>query len=298
MNDLKNGAIPSALPTTPCTLDQGRVIATALPPVDLDANDILHAPGQIPPTLDMIQASGLLESITEQGQLAEAIVYTSPDLPPGQFYCADGNGRVLCLRVLGRKVKVRVLDHAPTKAELRRLRTATNLIRKDKAAAQDQLEADLDEEMAETGANQGEAALAMGISAGYASKLRSDSKLCPELHHLRDNKNICRDARRIIATMPTHELQMKLAEKVLAVAAKTKVKRDNVEAWAAPLKAELRGGKRKEKAIRIGHGGFVATIKGNVLETWKVFRAKMDEAVKALEKDPRLGPELLPSLMK
>src|ERR1700722_19563280 len=125
--------------------------------VELDPHDILPAPGQLPVTLERITSSGQLQSVEDIGQITDAIVFTSPDLPPGKYYAADGNGLVLCARVLGDKVRCRVLDHAPSKAELRRIRTATHFARKDKVAALAQLEADIEEEMAEGGATQGAA---------------------------------------------------------------------------------------------------------------------------------------------
>lgn len=272
-------------------------VPTLLPSVDLDPKDVLPAPGNALVTLEGITASGLLASISERGQLVEGIVYTAPELPPGKFYNADGNGRALCALVLGRKFKARLLDHAPTKAELRRIRVATSLIRKDKSAAQAQLAADLLEEMEETGHTQEQAAADLGISAPHACKVLAPLKrLCPDLQHLRDSKAICWDGLRIIATMPTEELQKKLADRAQAtIASGGKVKRDLMERWAK----EMKGGNlpRKPKPIRVRHSGIAATIQGNVVQEWKAFRAAMDEAIKKLERDG-LRPEILPDLLK
>ena len=269
------------------------------PVMDLDPNDVLPAPGQLAVTLERITSSGQLQSVTDIGQITDAIVFTSPGLPPGKYYCGDGNGLALCMRVLGRKLRCRVLDHAPTKAELRRIRTATHYARKDKAAAQDQLEADIEEEMTETSTTLTEAAVAIGISAGYASKIRSDNKLIPELHHVRENKEICRDARRIIATMPTPELQKSLAEKALAVlAAGGKVKRDLMESMAAELKAKAGTGKKvKRKPMKIAMSGLAITITGDVVESLRAFVERASAALRRLEKD-NLPPDVLPSLMR
>lgn len=251
------------------------------PVVELDPNDVLPAPGQLPPPLERITSSGQLKSVRDIGQITDAIVYSSPDLPLDKYYCADGNGLALCMRVLGRKLRCRVLDHAPTKAELRQIRTATHFARKDKAAAQEQLETDLDEEMAESGASLTEAAATLGISPGYASKIRSDSKLIPELHHLRENKDLCRDSRRIIASMKTPELQKKLAEKALAlIAQKGKAKRDTVQALAE----ELRDGRKpKDRPLKLRGEGIELTAKRPAVDSLRAFVEKVSSALKRMK---------------
>ena len=240
-----------------CTLDLGQT--THVSRFLMEPKKLHCPPGQIPPTLEMIQQSGLLQSLTDQDQQVDVIAYTSPELQPDEAYTADGNCRVLGLQALGKQVWVRLLDHCPKNGELRRIRTATNFTGKDKNAAQAQLAADLWDEIQETGHTQAQAAADLGISAGYASKVLAPvKKLCPDLQDLPKRKDFCWDVVRIIATMPSVELQKKLAAEAIAThEAGHKVKRDTLERREAELKAEMNGGKKpkKQKPLKGTHKG-------------------------------------------
>lgn len=286
--------IAEALHSTPAAPAVEKVCAM-FPTVELDPHDVIPAPGNAPVTLATITESGLLSSVEHEGQLVEGVVYPHPDLPAGKYYAADGNGRVLCNLVLGRKFRARVLDHAPTKAELRRIRVATTLIRKNGHAAQAQLAADLVDEMKETGHNLQQAASDLGMTASHASRLLAPvKKLCPALHHLLANKAICWDGKRIIATLPTEDLQKRLAEKVeIALAENGTVKRDVIDRWAK----EIRGCKLRKKTLTLKLDGVKVTITDPSVERAAAFGERYMAAVKKLIKDGD-GIEYLSSRLK
>ena len=209
--------------------------------VDPDVGDVMAAPWQ--PRDHAQNVADLLPSLTKIGQQVPGDRLPNPDRPsPGSanYLCADGNRHLLACTVTGRKYKAIVLDHPPSKAELRRIRVTTNVIRKGMKPAE--IAAEIEEHMAETGDNLRQTAEFLGITTGYASRLIApDKRLCPELHHLLENKAFCRDALRIIATMPTPELQKKLAEKALAtLKAGGTIKRNNVQDLADTMKGEKR----------------------------------------------------------
>lgn len=206
--------------------------------LELDPGCVLHDPDNPPGRIENVR--DLEESYRATGgQQVPGFVYPHPELP-GMFVCADGNRRLMACRILGLKFKTILLDRAPSKKELRRLRLTTNNVHK--AMTPEQIAAEIGEHIAETGDTQEQAAAFFGLSAGYVSKLLAPSKsLCAELHPLRDNPAIerpvvggpltgpCaelhplrdtpaigRDVLRIIARMPTPELQRRLAERVLS----------------------------------------------------------------------------------
>ena len=269
----------------------------ALPEPDrvsaFDAIDVLPVSGNRPVTPDSV--ADLLPSIENIGQQVPGIVFAHPELP-GKYCCADGNRRALCQRMLGRKFMAILLDHAPTNRELRRIRISTNAIRKGMTA--DQIAADLEEHVAETGDTQEAAAEYFSLSPGYVSKLLAPSKrLCPDLHHLRDNPAISRDALRIIATMPTHELQKQLAERALAtISAGGTVKRDLLERLAAQMKGGPRQAK-KPRPLKLKYGGVRMAAEDGTLAAIRAFQVKLAEALKRLERDD-LPPEFLAGFMK
>ena len=181
--------------------------------LELDPGCVLHDPDNPPGRIENVR--DLEESYRATGgQQVPGFVYPHPELP-GMFVCADGNRRLMACRILGLKFKTILLDRAPSKKELRRLRLTTNNVHK--AMTPEQIAAEIGEHIAETGDTQEQAAAFFGLSAGYVSKLLAPSKsLCAELHPLRDTPAIGRDVLRIIARMPTPELQRRLAERVLS----------------------------------------------------------------------------------
>src|SRR4051812_6774495 len=96
---------------------------------EVDAARVHPAPGNRTVTLEDIRE--ILPSIEADGQLVPAILFSSPALPPGEYYSADGAHRAATCRYLGRKLKAIILAAAPTDDELSRIRVAANfLVRK------------------------------------------------------------------------------------------------------------------------------------------------------------------------
>jgi ParB family chromosome partitioning protein len=212
--------------------------------LEFDPPDIETPPGNRPATPDTV--GDLLESMRAVGQRVPGIVYPHPE-KPRKWLCGAGNRRLLCCRILGIPFKAIVVPEPPSEVELIRLRLTENVIRKGMTA--EEIARDIERYMEVANATQEQAAEFFGFSKGYVSKLLAPSKrLVPDLHHLRDNPDICRDAIRIIASMPTPELQRQLAERVLAtINSGGVVKRDMVERLAAQMK----GSKRPKKAKRM-----------------------------------------------
>lgn len=231
--------------------------ASQLRIVESDAGLVHAAPGNPEISPDVVTV--LMGSIAAIGQQVLGIVYPHPDRP-GEWLCPDGNHRAAACKALRIPFKAVAADHPLTRAEVRRIRVTTNAIRR--RMTPDQLADELEAHMAETGDDhQGHVAAYFGLSEGYVSKLLSPVKnLDPSLHHLRGKPGICRDVLRIIASMPTPELQKALAEKVTKLAETTGMaKRDVVAKLAEQMKGGGRGG-RKAKPIKLALDGVVITI--------------------------------------
>lgn len=194
---------------------------------------LLPAPGNRVPTIELVKH--LLPSILKDGQKVPGFVYRDPELV-GMYRVPEGNLRAFCLRIKGNeKFKAIELEKAPTRGELRRLR-AIYEIRENRTI--EEICQDVEEEMRETGCTQGEAAEALGLSASWLSRLKAQLKrLLPELHELRGKPGFTPSVMTIIATMPSEELQRKLADKLLAIVAHGGVvKKELTEKLAAALK--------------------------------------------------------------
>ncbi len=127
-------------------------------------------------------------------------------------------------------------------------------------------------------------------------------KLCPELQDLLTNKNFCWDAIRIIATMPTVELQKKLADEAKAtVGVGHRIKRDTLERRAAELRAALDGGKKpkKQKAVKGSHKGVGLSFPGGCgWDLVKEIAAWLTSLAQRGEKGDLSPTVLLPNALK
>jgi ParB/RepB/Spo0J family partition protein len=232
-----------------------------LPPLrltELDPNDVMPAPGQRLVSPDSV--TDLLASISKNGQLVPGICYKHPDLA-GKYCCADGNRRLMAVRIQGGNFKTFVADRPLTKAEVRRIRLTSDI---KKALTPDQIATDVEEHIAETGDSQEATAEFFGLSPGYVSKLLAPIKrLDPALRHLQQNRAFCRDVLRIIASMPTPEMQHKLAAKVKAIVDEGgHPKRDLIVALGDEIKGKTPEKKRKAP-IKIKVNGASLVIPGD-----------------------------------
>lgn len=222
--------------------------------LELHTDDLLPGPGNRPATPDSL--ADLLPSMEQHGQQQPGIVTPAGPEHPGKDFVLAGNRRVMCCRILGFKFKAIRVPGPITPLALIRIRLTENVIRR--AMTPDEVVADLLAYIREAGCTQAEAAAALGLKPSYVSKLLAPSKrLIPDLHHLHQNTDLCRDALRIISAMPTPALQKELAEKVLA---RGRVKRDVIEAMAAELKGRL---PRVPRQHRIQDGPAVLTVPGD-----------------------------------
>lgn len=242
---------------------------------DLPTDRVLFAPGNRIITPESV--SDLVESYRAISQQIPGIVYCHPERL-GIYYAADGNRRLMASRIIGVPFRAIILDHEPTQKELRRIRLTANNIRK--AMTADQIADELRDHIAETGDTQESAAEFFGISPGYVSKLLAPFKrLLSELQDLVANPHVKRDVLRIIATMPSEDLQRKVAERVRQDIATTgKAKRDAIQRYADELKGKK---PTKEKPLVLKHEGVEVTFR----KPNKVgIRAFVEKLVTALKK--------------
>jgi ParB-like chromosome segregation protein Spo0J len=138
-----------------------------------------------------------------------------------------------------------------------RIRLTENVIRK--TMTKDEIATDILRHMEITGCTQDSAADAFGLSAGYISKLLAPIRhLIPELQYLSDNPKVTRDVLRIVATMPTSDLQKQLAERVLAdIERHGRAKRNVIERLAAEMKGTNRARRVHRAAVKKDGASFV-----------------------------------------
>jgi ParB/RepB/Spo0J family partition protein len=195
--------------------------------VDLDPARVHTPPGNRKVTPDSV--ADLLPSVEKDGQLVFGIVYPHPDLP-GEFYCADGNRRLMCCRILGRPFKAVELPSAPSKEELLRIRVTANFHRKNASAYE--LAADVTAWMELTGGTQKAAAEFFCISEGQLSKILAKARnACEAVRKAEEDKTICQDVARIIATLPQDRQPAALVQVI-----EHDMKRDAVEKLVANIK--------------------------------------------------------------
>lgn len=233
---------------------------TDLAIVEVNPMEVLPAPGNRPVTPESV--TDLMESM-EAGQVVPAILYRDAE---GNLRGADGNRRAMVCCIKKMMLKAIILGHEPTWKELSRLRVAANSIHK--RMNPDQLGTEIEEYLEKTGESQEEAAAWYGYGAPRICKLLADKRLAPDLEHLRQNPGLSRDARRVIATMPTHELQRQLAERALKRLAEGRpVKRDTLEAWKREMLQAMNGSGKKPREVKASAPKAKITFSGS--STWQ-----------------------------
>ncbi len=211
---------------------------------EFNAHEVDFGIGNRPVTPESV-SSDLLPSVEKYGQQQPGIVTDNPE-KPGRLMAAAGNRRLMCCRILGIKFKA-IRVHGPiTMVDIIRIRLTENVIRK--TMTKDEIVADILQHIEITGCTQESAAEAVGFSCGYVSKLLSPNRrLIPELHGLGNNPKVTRDVLRILASMPTPDMQKKLAERVLAdIEQHGRAKRNVIERVAL----EMKGGNRPRRVPR------------------------------------------------
>jgi ParB/RepB/Spo0J family partition protein len=221
----------------------------------------------------------LVESLRTIPQQVPGIVYVHPTVP-GKYIAADGNRRLMACRILGITFLVMILDHEPTKGELRRIRLAVNNFHKHMTP--DQVADEIRAHIAESGDSQQAAAEFFGLSPSYVSVLLAPFKrLIPELGHLATNPGVTREVLRLVSSMATPELQKKLADLVLAdIAREGKAKRDAVAGYAQEMKS---GKKSKDKPLVLKQDGIALNAKKPAAEGLRAFAEKLLAAIKKLK---------------
>jgi predicted XRE-type DNA-binding protein len=196
----------------------------------------------------------------------------------------------MALRILALPFLTIILDHEPSKKELRRIRLSLNNAHKHMTP--DQVADEISEHIQEENCSQEDAAEYFGISCGYVSKLLAPSKrLIAELRPLVGKPGISRDVLRVIAGMPTPEQQKQLAEQVLAdVAREGRAKRDAVIRYADKLKGDKKP--RKGTPLTLKADGIELKITKPLQEGIRAFLERVAGAMKKLKGDEDLHTAL------
>jgi ParB-like nuclease domain len=237
--------------------------------------------------IDMETVEELRCSIAEHGQLQEIIVFPNVE-HSGDFVCADGNHRLAAKRLLGETIRARILDKAPTEAELITIRVTTATIGKTVQSAA--VAADILRWMEITGADQTQATVHFGYKSesSISKLLRPYKNGVEELLAALKERRIAATSAYLVAALPP-DVQRALLPQFLGK------RREAIRR----IVQEAKGGKPKAttKALKLVCGGVTATVKGDPVAALRAFIAKATEALKKLERD-NLPPEFLGALMQ
>jgi ParB/RepB/Spo0J family partition protein len=252
---------------------------------EFDPADLITPPGNR--EHDVADVKDLLPSIRAHGQLQPGIVSPAPDRP-GRHLVLAGNRRALACKILGLKFKAIRVPGTVTAADLIRIRLTENVIRKGMSPFE--IAADLDQYMALTGANQERAADEFGFSPAKVSKLlATDKRACPEVRAAVESGAVVRDVGRILAGLPTAEMQRDLLAKAVA----GQLKRDTVVRLAKQMTGLPR---RHARPRKLSVDGATFVVPGD----WPLDRIRdaVTKALHAVEKAIKhnLPPAALGSL--
>jgi ParB family chromosome partitioning protein len=234
----------------------------------------------------------LADSWRSIGQQQDLIVFEHKDLPPDEFFLADGERRYRCMPfVPTEEVNVTILPEAPDPISLLIIQlslgaTCEKLNPFELADGCQRLQLAKPtltrETVAKTiGISSPKLSKVMGIHEWLAPALRSDVEaghipfsVAAALARLRDN-------------VP---MQLDLAAKVKDGL----LKRDAVE---ARVSAVLNKSPRPAKPLKLAFGGVAMTIKGNAVAALKALQAKLSEVLKKIDREG-WGDEFLHGLLK
>lgn len=254
--------------------------------LEVDANLIHTPPGNPEPTLEDVEQSGLLGSVDRHGLLVELILYPHPALP-GHYFAADGNHRARVLKHLGRKARGVLLEQAPSEDDLDTLRVAL-------ASTCKKVDKGLIGLSMFTwwkrvvGRTERDVAEHFGKSPSYVNKLLAPFKNgIPELVEALLARKIAPTAAPFVASLP-HDQQRVTLPRVLGK------KRAAVMGICDTIKPKR--GKNGGRPCKVSIGGAVLTIRDaapeRVQEKLRAVRDRISEALKQVEKDPRLAPAI------
>ena len=212
-----------------------------LPPVEagrelipefFDPDDIV-SPESNPPYTPA-RLSGLLDSIREQNQLVPGWVFPSPDLPPNKLYCLDGNGRLECARILGRKFWAFRLAQCVPEEELIKLIFGHNHTRR--CMRYEEIAERAGRYMELTRCTQSEAARRLSVSDATLSRAFGDRRIPPEYRPRAER--LGRSVRSLIAAIPVKLMRPALEFAETAGPNGAPPTRDQVAGFLSRLKEE------------------------------------------------------------
>jgi ParB/RepB/Spo0J family partition protein len=238
--------------------------------LSLDPKKCHPAPGNRTPTMELV-APRLLPSIADIGQQVPGIVRDHL-AKPGDFEVLAGNLRCFCCGILNIPFKAQKISGDISEAAVIKVRLTENEIyesmslfdRADDLLRFQQLE----------GCTQAQLAEKLHLSEALISQtLRTSKNMAPDLRPLVDNFTIRPSVAFLIASLPSHDLQRQVAEKVI----QGDLKRDAVAALVARLKG------KKPKKPRPAKGKTVGGLSWSFVGTPEAMLAEAERLSKALK---------------
>lgn len=220
----------------------------------------------------------LAPNMRANGQQVPGIITDNPTPGSKKYLILAGVRRCLAAKLLDVPFEAIYIPGPVKSTEVIRVRLCENVIRKGMTPLE--IASDLAEYIRLTGCTQEEAAEAFGFSPAKVCKLLgTDKRACPEVKAAMDSGQIKQDVGRVIASLPTAEMQQELLAKTVAGG----LKRDVVEKIAKRMRGAA---PKRVKARRIEGGGVSITVPGD----WPLERIReaMMGRVKELSRAIRL----------
>jgi ParB/RepB/Spo0J family partition protein len=233
----------------------------------------------------------LADSWRAIGQQQDLIVFEHPQLPPDEFFIADGERRYRCMPfVPAEEVNVTILPEAPDPIRLLTIQLALGATG-EKLNPFELADGCQRLQLADPTLTQEAIAATIGISAPKLSKAMGINEwLAPALRADVEKGLIPFSAAAALARLRENvPMQLDLAAKVKDGL----LKRDAVEARVAAILAK---GPRPARPLKLTFGGVVMTVKGKAVEALRTLHVKLGDVLKKLDKEG-WGDEFLPSLM-
>ncbi len=241
------------------------------------------------PQSKLMELAGSWRSIGQQNDL---IVFEHADLPPDEYFIADGERRYRCMPfVPAEEVNVTILPEAPDPIRLLLIQLSLGATC-EKLNPYDIADTCQRIQLADPSLTQEAIADSIGMSASRLSKAMGIKEwlapaLRPDVEAGLIPFSVAAALARLRENIP---LQLELAERVKAGL----LKRDSVE---ARVSAALNKGPRPAKPLKLAFGGVAMTIRGNGVEALRSLNARLSDVLRKVEREG-WGDDMLRGLLK